>query len=107
MIKISPIITNVDSRELGGYSYEFYFGEKLSGKPLIFIYEAYEEGIGLAEILFENIEKLLEKSKERLENCKCLDGCPKCIFSTKCGNFNEFLDKYAGRIIYKHSLNSP
>lgn len=102
LIKISPTVTNVDSRELGGYSYEYYKSEsEFSNKPLIFIYEAYENGVGLSEILFENIENLLKKSYERLRKCKCIDGCPKCILSTKCGNSNEFLDRYAAILIYR------
>jgi DEAD/DEAH box helicase domain-containing protein len=98
LIKISPAITNIDSRELGGYSYVFH--HQLNS-PVIFIYEGYKDGVGLSEILFENIEKLIEESNKILNSCKCLDGCPRCIFSTKCGNFNEFLDKYAARLIYK------
>jgi len=98
IIKISPIVIYVDSRELGGFSYP---NHSQTGKPTIFIYEGYENGVGLAEMLFNNIEKLIEKSKESLNSCKCLDGCPRCIFSPKCGNFNEYLDKYSARLIYR------
>lgn len=98
IIKISPVVTNIDSRELGGYSYPFH---QDTGKPTIFIYEGYENGVGLVKILFENIEKLIEKSKESIFQCKCLDNCPRCVLSTKCGNFNEYLDKYSARFIYR------
>ncbi|MEM0379394.1 MAG: DEAD/DEAH box helicase [Nanopusillaceae archaeon] len=98
IIKISPIVTYIDSKELGGFSYQIHFQTQ---KPTIFIYEGFENGVGLAEIIFENIEKLLKKSRESLISCKCLDGCPKCILSSKCGNFNEYLDKYSARLIYK------
>ena len=97
IIKISPTVTNIDSRELGGYSYSIYSDTDL---PTIFIYESYEGGAGLVEILYKNIEKLIERSKDVIFRCKCEDGCPRCILSTKCGNFNEFLDKYAARFIY-------
>ena len=98
IIKISPVVTNVDSRELGGYSYPIH---QDTGKPTIFIYEGYENGVGLAKILFENIEKLIEKSKDSIYKCKCLDNCPRCVLSTKCGNFNEYLDKHSARFIYR------
>ncbi len=98
IIKISPIITNVDSKELGGYSYPIH---NQTGKPTIFIYEGYESGVGLSEILYDNIEKLIKKSKKALYKCKCLDGCPRCIYSPKCGNYNEYLDKYSARYTYK------
>ncbi|MGC9079354.1 MAG: DEAD/DEAH box helicase [Nanopusillaceae archaeon] len=102
IIKISPIVTNVDSQELGGYSYPIH---PQTNKPTIFIYEGYESGVGLSEILFNNIEKLIKKSIRSVFACKCLDGCPKCIYSSKCGNYNEYLDKYAGRFIYKIFLD--
>ncbi|MGC9133379.1 MAG: DEAD/DEAH box helicase [Nanopusillaceae archaeon] len=102
IIKISPIVTYIDSQELGGYSYPIH---SQTNKPTIFIYEGYESGVGLAEILFNNIEKLIKKSVKSLFSCKCLDGCPRCIYSPKCGNYNEYLDKYSGRFIYKIFLN--
>ena len=98
IIKISPIVTLVDSKELGGYSYPIH---PQTGKPTIFIYEGYENGVGLAEILYKNIEKLINRSIKSIFSCKCLDGCPRCIFSPKCGNYNEYLDKYSARFIYK------
>lgn len=103
IIKVSPIVTHIDSKELGGYSYPKH---PMTGKPTIFIYEGFENGVGLSEILFEKIEELIKYSINILRSCKCLDGCPKCILSPKCGNYNEFLDKYAGRLIYRRFLKS-
>ncbi|USS40544.1 DEAD/DEAH box helicase [Thermococcus aggregans] len=94
MIKIAPIFTYVDSRELGGYSYESFPNPPFVGKPIVFIYDGNEGGFGLAEILYENSEKLMEKSLEHLKSCECRDGCPLCVYSPKCGTFNEFLDKW-------------
>lgn len=56
MIKLAPVFTYVDSRELGGYSYESFPNPPHMGKPLIFIYDGNEGGFGLAEILYENVE---------------------------------------------------
>lgn len=99
LIKISPVITNVDSRELGGYSMI------INKTPTIYIYEAYEGGVGLVDALYEKIEQLLEYSLQRISSCNCLDGCPSCILSPKCGNANQLLDKYAAKFILKKILN--
>ncbi|ACV24360.1 DEAD/DEAH box helicase [Methanocaldococcus fervens] len=94
VIKITPIFTYIDSREVGGYSYERFNKNPFRDRAVIFIYDGNEGGFGLAEILYGYAEKLLNKSLEHLKNCKCIDGCPLCIYSTKCGTFNEFLDKW-------------
>ncbi|NJE07548.1 DEAD/DEAH box helicase [Thermococcus sp. M39] len=104
MIKIAPIFTYVDSRELGGYSYESFPNPLHIGKPIVFIYDGNEGGFGLAEILYENAEKLIERSFEHLKSCKCRDGCPLCIYSPKCGTFNEFLDKWQAMKIWEKIL---
>jgi DEAD/DEAH box helicase domain-containing protein len=106
IIKIAPIFTYVDSRELGGRSYSKYSKYPYNDKKIIFIYDANEGGVGLSEILYENAETLLEKAYKHLTNCKCEDGCPYCIYSTKCGNFNEFLDKWQAIKILETTLNN-
>ncbi|AIF69259.1 hypothetical protein PAP_04225 [Palaeococcus pacificus DY20341] len=104
MIKIAPIFTYVDSRELGGYSYESFPNPPHVGRPLVFIYDGNEGGFGLAEILYENVEKLMERSFEHLKKCQCRDGCPLCVYSPKCGTFNEFLDKWQAIKIWEKAL---
>ena len=104
MIKIAPIFTYIDSRELGGYSYESFPNPPHLGMPVVFIYDGNEGGFGLAEILYENAEKLMEKSFEHLKSCRCRDGCPLCVYSPKCGTFNEFLDKWQAIKIWEKTL---
>jgi len=104
LIKIAPIFTYVDSRELGGYSYAGFPGKPYVGMPVVFIYDGNEGGAGLAGILYENIENLMEKSLEHLKSCKCRDGCPVCILSPKCGTFNEFLDKWSAIRVWERVL---
>ncbi|WP_461866824.1 DEAD/DEAH box helicase [Thermococcus sp.] len=107
MIKIAPIFTYVDNRELGGYSYASFPGPPHTGKPIVFIYDANEGGFGLAGILFENAEKLMEKSYEHMNNCQCKDGCPLCVYSPKCGTFNEFLDKWMAVRVWERLPRPP
>ncbi|ASJ12534.1 DEAD/DEAH box helicase [Thermococcus thioreducens] len=104
MIKIAPIFTYVDSRELGGYSYASFPSLPHAGRPVVFIYDGNEGGSGLAPILYENAERLMEKSLEHLRSCPCKDGCPVCVLSPKCGTFNEFLDKWAAIRVWEKVL---
>ncbi|AEC52442.1 helicase [Pyrococcus sp. NA2] len=100
LIKIAPVVTYVDSRELGGYSYESF-----DGLPVVFIYDGNEGGSGIVKSLYENIEKLMRRSFEHISKCPCKDGCPACIYSSKCGTFNEFLDKWMALKIWEHVLD--
>ncbi|ADG12920.1 DEAD/DEAH box helicase domain protein [Methanocaldococcus infernus ME] len=103
-IKLSPIFAFVNSKELGGRSYSSYPKAPYLGKSIIFIYDANEGGSGLSELLYKYSETLIKKVYKHLNICNCYYGCPKCILSTKCGNFNEFLSKWQAIEILKQLL---
>ena len=39
------------------------------------------------------VERWLRVTRATIDDCECRDGCPSCVVSPKCGNFNEPLDK--------------
>ncbi|UXH44688.1 DEAD/DEAH box helicase [Rossellomorea vietnamensis] len=47
--------------------------------PTIFIYDRYPGGIGLSEMVYEQIEKILVETTSMIERCPCQSGCPSCI----------------------------
>jgi len=83
LIGLSPALAGNDPSELGGLSVE--------GR--IYIHEGMPYGMGIAKILYERFEELVEMSRERLQQCECENGCPRCIMSPDCGNDNRYLDK--------------
>jgi len=70
-----------------------------TGAATIFIYDAFEGGIGLAEKGFALFEDIIGSTFELVDSCGCADGCPSCIYSPKCGNDNKPLHKEATRSI--------
>ena len=102
MIAMSPIYAMCDRRDIGGVSTSFHPDTK---NPTIFIYDGFEGGIGISETLYLKIYELWEKTFQLIENCECTDGCPSCIFSPKCGNENEPLDKKAAILILNRLLS--
>ncbi len=96
MIAMSPIFAMCDRWDIGGLSTPLHPDTQ---EPTIFIYDGFEGGIGISETLHSKIKKLWEKTLELIETCECRDGCPSCIYSPKCGNENEPLDKKAAKII--------
>ncbi|MEO0293221.1 MAG: DEAD/DEAH box helicase [candidate division WOR-3 bacterium] len=92
MIGVIPFYVMCDRWDIGGVSTPFHPD---TIQPTIFIYDGFEGGIGLVEKAFDLIREIVKMTYELVRNCPCENGCPSCIFSPKCGNENEPLDKIA------------
>jgi len=90
MIAIAPTLAQISRWDLGGVSIDF---DPIKQQPIIYIYDAYRGGIGISELLFQKLEKLLSLTFELLNTCSCSEGCAGCIYSPKCGNQNQNLSK--------------
>ena len=101
MIAMSPIYAMCDRWDIGGLSSKMHPD---TDDPTIFIYDGFEGGIGISETLYAKVEELWKKTLELVSNCECKEGCPSCIYSPKCGNENEPLDKKAATIILQRLL---
>jgi len=89
VIEGSNMITGGVSQDLGGIS--------LGTSGLIFIYDGAIGGNGASKALYDRFEKALERSMHIVKECPCKNeaGCPRCTFSYRCGNNNEFLHKHS------------
>ena len=92
IIALMPLYVVCDRWDIGGLSSPA-FGD--AGEPTIFVYDAFEGGIGLAEKAYDLLPALFVSAHELVRDCRCDDGCPTCIYSPKCGNDNQPLDKEA------------
>lgn len=100
-IAILPYFAGCDRWDIGGLSTP-YHPDTL--KTTIFVYDGYEGGIGYSEKGFEYFPEHIGKTAETIEMCPCINGCPSCIVSPKCGNNNEPLDKNSAISILKAHL---
>lgn len=91
-IALMPLLAICDRWDIGGLSTAWH--PQLGG-PAIFIYEAYAGGAGISPVAFEAGTGHLTATRDAVRDCPCLDGCPSCIQSPKCGNGNDPLDKAA------------
>ena len=89
-IAMLPIYAICDRWDVGGLSTAFH---PQLGLPCWFIYDGYPGGAGISPIAYERVERHLHATLRALEECPCASGCPSCVQSPKCGNFNEPLDK--------------
>lgn len=95
MIGLFPLFALCDRGDVGGISYSFH---PQAGRPAIFLYDGYPEGIGLAERCYRVLEDLMAHTLRLLQDCPCEAGCPSCIHSPKCGSGNKPLDKAAAML---------
>jgi DEAD/DEAH box helicase domain-containing protein len=99
-IALLPLYAMCDRGDVGGLSTILH---PQTGEPTVFIHDAYEGGVGFAEKGYEKAEELLAATLEAVAACPCENGCPSCIHSPKCSNFNRPLDKEAA-ICLLHGL---
>ncbi len=99
VIEGSNMITGGASQDLGGIS--------LGTSGLIFIYDGAIGGSGASKALYDRFEKALKRSMLIVKECPCNNeaGCPRCTFSYRCGNNNEYLHKYSALEILERINN--
>jgi DEAD/DEAH box helicase domain-containing protein len=91
-IAMMPFHVLCDRWDIGGISMPVH---PETGEPVIFIYDGHPGGIGLSEKAYQLFEEISEKTCQLVRECPCEAGCPSCIYSPKCGNDNQPLDKEA------------
>ena len=96
LIGLFPLHVMCDRSDIGGLSTRYHEDTQES---TIFIYDGYEGGIGITEKAIEIFPDLVKSTYDLLKNCSCVDGCPACIYSTKCGNDNKQQQKKATKHI--------
>jgi DEAD/DEAH box helicase domain-containing protein len=89
-IGILPVFAMCDRWDIGGLSTNYHPD---TGLPTIFIYDGYPMGAGISDHGFTVAVDHLGRTRDHVERCPCASGCPACVQSPKCGNWNEPLHK--------------
>lgn len=92
LIGMLPLFAICDRWDVGGVSMAIHPD---TGQPSIFVYDGYPGGAGIAPLAFADSADHVRATRELVEACRCASGCPSCVQSPKCGNWNEYLDKDA------------
>ena len=105
-ISLFPRIVLCSRWDVGGVSIDM---DSLYRKPMIYIYDGFPGGIGLAEKAQKNVMALLEDTLSMIQACPCKadTGCPSCVQSPKCGNGNQPMSKKAAIKILSMILQKP
>ncbi len=89
-IGLLPLLATCDRWDIGGVSTARHAD---TGTLTVFVYDGYPGGAGFAERGYEVAERWLTITRDAIIACECRSGCPSCVYSPKCGNGNEPLDK--------------
>jgi len=92
LIGMLPLFTICDRWDVGGVSTAMH---PQTMQPTIFVYDGYPGGAGIADLAFDAAARHVRATLELILDCACDVGCPSCVQSPKCGNWNEHLDKRA------------
>jgi len=90
LIGLLPLFAMCDRADIGGLSTPAHRQNRL---PTVFVYDGYPGGVGISRRGFDEFEALARDTLGVIIRCPCERGCPACIQSPKCGNWNEPLSK--------------
>jgi DEAD/DEAH box helicase domain-containing protein len=105
LIACLPIHLLCDRADLGGFSTVRFSAEGMpgDGSPAICVYDGASGGAGLSGRAATLLPAIAETARALVADCPCSAGCPSCIYSPKCGNDNQPLDK-AGAVAVLEEL---
>ena len=90
LIALLPLFAMCDRWDIGGLSAPVH---SQTEAPTIFVYDGHAGGVGISRQGFERFPEWVSDAERLVRDCSCESGCPSCIQSPKCGNWNEPLDK--------------
>jgi DEAD/DEAH box helicase domain-containing protein len=100
-IGLLPLFAMCDRGDIGGLSVAAH---RQTGLPTVFVYDGYPGGVGISERGYDTFEELARDTLSTLVRCPCKKGCPACVQSPKCGNWNEPLSKSGAVAVLRYLL---
>ena len=103
LLAVAPILAGCDRGDLGSAWYTVFHDTMC---PAVFIFDRTPGGVGLCEKLFDSLSGWIQAAFQLLTSCPCHDGCPACLFSSRCESFNEALNKQGALRLLKSLVGS-
>lgn len=101
-IGMLPLLATCDRWDLGGVSTELHPD---TGLPTVMVYDGHPGGAGFSRRAFAVAPTWLASTRDLVQDCSCLSGCPACVQSPKCGSGNDPLHKAGAVAVLEHLLS--
>ena len=103
LCEVAPLFVSCDPRDL---CCQHTRRDGDVNRYLLLLYETTAGGLGVAAKAAEQWEGLLEAALKIICQCKCSQGCDKCIYSPACGEGNHGLDKEGAKFVLEKLTNT-
>ena len=74
--RIAPLWVMCDPRDLRSIS---QVQAPFTERPTVYVYENIPGGVGLAQKIYSESDKLFEAARHHVDTCPCPAGCPSCV----------------------------
>jgi DEAD/DEAH box helicase domain-containing protein len=74
--RVAPVFIMADPADLHATA---MVRSPFTGKPTLYMYDAFPGGVGYAQRIFEQFEEICLAARRHLSHCPCENGCPSCI----------------------------
>ena len=74
--RVAPLFIMADPADLHATA---MVRSPFTGKPTLYLYDAFPGGVGYARRIFEQFEDICLAAKRHLSQCPCEKGCPSCV----------------------------
>jgi DEAD/DEAH box helicase domain-containing protein len=88
LTSLFPVLVICDKQDIDS-AHAVQSGEK----TVIFFFDSYEGGAGIAEGNYGRAQELLEAAYKAVSQCPCTEGCPSCVQSGKTSARGKIADK--------------
>lgn len=102
-IGLLPLFATADRWDIGGLS---TVAHPDTGRATVIVHDSMTGGNGAAYRGFDVGLEWMRATLGLLDTCPCLDGCPRCVQSPKCGNNNHPLSKAGARRILRRLIEA-
>jgi len=92
LIHMIPVLAQIDRYDTDAI---FVEDDPEFSQAIVYIFDAFRDGVGISERVFDKICELLIMARDLLKTCPCTSkkGCPACVMAANCVQMNNPLDK--------------